>query len=318
MVTQPSPLVQRFGQSRYWDWQGWTLHYTYHPSPHPEATPIVLVHGFGASSGHWRYNGAPIGLHRPVYSLDLLGYGASVKPQVQYTMTLWATLLIDFIHTHAQLPVIVMGHSVGALIGLLAAHEPQGIQCIRGLCLISCADGPHPDDLPQPLGCVVQGLFELVVGIIGFPLTYPLLFRWLRQPQVLRGWIQTVYRRKEAVDDELVEIFRQPAFDDGAEYVFLDAFRAVLTRRFEAPQRILPHLHQPILLVWGQEDPAIPSFLADKFKQWQPRITLVKLAGVGHCAHDELPVWVNALVCEWTASLEQDPGYTQQSMRPLR
>ncbi|MEO0852331.1 MAG: alpha/beta hydrolase, partial [Cyanobacteria bacterium J06648_11] len=73
---------------------------------------------------------------------------------------------------------------------------------------------------------------------------------------------------------------------------------------FDSPKHLLPRVKAPILLIWGQDDPAVPSFLADKFKRWNPDISLIKLPGIGHCAHDELPQWVSALLSEWAASLE--------------
>lgn len=307
-------MGSRLGHSNHWNWHDSTVHYTYTPSRAQSGSgqviitsaPVLLLHGFGASVGHWRHNIHPLGSERSVYALDLLGFGASAKPQVDYSIDLWVDQVIDFWATHIQQPVVLVGHSVGGLVALLAAYRRP--EMVKGLCLISCADGPHPEELPAPLEWLVQGLCELVIAVLGNPFTYPPLFRWLRQPEVLRGWIENVYKNKAAVDEELIQIFLQPAFDEGAEYVFLDAFRAVFTRRFESPKRVLPRLRLPILLIWGQQDPAVPSFLADQFKKWQPTLTLIKLPGIGHCAHDELPGWVNALIGEWAASLEQIPA----------
>ncbi len=360
---QPTPVRMspftspRFGYPQDWIWNGWKIRYTSLGPPSlpastpgsprstpslmsaPPPTPILFLHGFGASFGHWRHNLQPLASHHPVYALDLLGFGGSEKPEVDYSFDLWVEQVRDFWRAHgdqggygdqgssgdqgsygdpsdpkvsamasappARQRLILVGHSIGALTALLtAAQYPE---MVAGICLISCADGPHPDELPRPLEWLVQRFCELVVGILGFPLTYPYLFNWLRRKDVLERWIKNVYIRKDAVDAELVEIFQAPAFDPGASYVFLDAFRAILTRRFRNPRRILPELTLPILVIWGKEDPAVPSFLGDRFKQWQPRIQLVKLARVGHCAHDELPIWVNALIQEWAASVTQMP-----------
>ncbi|GAB4218153.1 MAG: alpha/beta fold hydrolase [Synechococcales cyanobacterium] len=269
------------------------------------STPILLVHGFGASVGHWRRNITALATTHPVYALDLLGFGDSDKPILDYTIDLWVAQVREFWQTHIRRPVILVGHSVGGLVTLdLTARDPDMVQ---GLCLISCADGPHPEELPAPLGWLVQGLCEGLVNVLSCPLTYPALFDWIRQKDVLRLWIKNVYRRTEAVDDELVSIFQRPAYDTNAQQVFIEALRAVLTRPFTSPRLLLPSIERPILVLWGQDDPAVPSFLADKFKEWQPRLTLVKLPGVGHCAHDELPDWVNTLMREWIASLAAVP-----------
>ncbi len=45
---------------------------------------------------------------------------------------------------------------------------------------------------------------------------------------------------------------------------------------------------------------------------------MVKLPGVGHCAHDELPHWVNTLIGEWAASLETCPDLPTHLRRDPR
>ncbi|ABC98677.1 alpha/beta hydrolase [Synechococcus sp. 63AY4M2] len=310
----PVSGLPRYGHSQTWLWRGWPIHFTYTPSRAQTASgqvnltaaPAILIHGFGASVGHWRHNIVPLGSQRSVYALDLLGFGESAKPEIAYSVDLWVEQVYEFWRTHIQQPSLLVGHSIGGLVGVIvAARYPQ---MVKGLCLISCADGPHPEELSPPWDVLVQALCEGILAVLGCPLTYPHLFNWLRQTEVLRAWIKNVYKRDEQVDEELVQIFQRPAFEPGAAHVFLDSLRAILCRRFDSPKRLLPTLKMPILLLWGQEDPAVPSFLADQFKRWQPALTLVKLPGVGHCAHDELPHWVNTLISEWAASLETCPN----------
>lgn len=263
---------------------------------------MLLIHGLGASLGHWRHAIAPLQQDRPVYAIDMLGFGGSDKPVIPYTVDLWVEQIHDFWQSQIQQPIFVAGHSLGGIVALtLAARYPE---MVKGLVLVSCADGPHPETLPHPFDWLLQAFFEGLVGLISNPITYPWLFDRLREPKNLKQAITNVYRYKDQVDDELVEIFRSPAFDVNAPAVFIEALRAVLTRPFTSPKILLPQIQQPILVVWGREDPAVPSFVAKQFQQWQPRLKLILLPGVGHCAHDELPLWVSTLIGEWATSHE--------------
>lgn len=51
---------------------------------------LVLIHGFGASVYHWRYNiPALVAKGYRVLALDLLGFGLSDKPIIEYSAETW-------------------------------------------------------------------------------------------------------------------------------------------------------------------------------------------------------------------------------------
>jgi pimeloyl-ACP methyl ester carboxylesterase len=63
---------------------------------------VLLVHGFGASLEHWRYNVPVLAEQRPVYAIDLLGFGFSDKPTIPNGFKcwgghVWARQLLAFI-----------------------------------------------------------------------------------------------------------------------------------------------------------------------------------------------------------------------------
>ena len=47
-----------------------------------EGNPVLLIHGFGASSYSWRHIIAPLAQKYRVITLDLKGFGESPKPRI--------------------------------------------------------------------------------------------------------------------------------------------------------------------------------------------------------------------------------------------
>jgi pimeloyl-ACP methyl ester carboxylesterase len=63
-----------------------------------QGPPVLLIHGYGASAYHWRYQIPALAQHYRVYALDLLGFGWSEKALVEYSSGgLWGQQIGDFI-----------------------------------------------------------------------------------------------------------------------------------------------------------------------------------------------------------------------------
>ena len=63
-----------WGEAATWRWRGLEVHWRRLGNPADPA--LVLVHGFGAASGHWRHNAGPLAAAGwCVYALDLVGFG---------------------------------------------------------------------------------------------------------------------------------------------------------------------------------------------------------------------------------------------------
>ena len=92
-----------------------------------QGPPALLLHGFAGSSYNcWRSTVPALAETHTVYSLDLLGLGASDQPaDVEYSIDLWREQCVDFVRNQACMtePPIVIGHSFGSLIALEVARE---------------------------------------------------------------------------------------------------------------------------------------------------------------------------------------------------
>lgn len=278
-----------------WQWQGHAIKYTVHG----EGTPLILVHGFGASIGHWRKN-IPVLAEAGyrVFAIDLLGFGNSDKPALGYTVDLWETLLYDFWQTHVRLPAVFVGNSIGGLLTLmmLANHKDAAQAGV----LLNCAGGLNhrPEELNPPLR-LIMGVFTQLVSSKWLG---PFVFNRVRQKHRIRGSLKQVYGNREAITDELIDMLYQPACDSGAQKVFASIVTAPAGPR---PVELLPSIHQPLLVLWGENDPWTPIKGAEVYRRLSEdpnaplSVTFQSIPKTGHCPHDERPEIVNSAMLKW-------------------
>lgn len=307
VTTQLSPtkssLTQDPDGALTWQWRGHDICYKVYGEAQPGTQPLILLHGFGASIGHWRKN-SPVFAETgyQVFVLDLLGFGASAKPPLDYTLELWEELLVDFWQAHINQPAVLIGNSIGGLLALMMmAHHPH---MVAAGTLLNCAGGLNhrPEELNPILG-TVMGTFSKVVSA---PVIGPVLFNEIRRKFRIRGTLKQVYGDNTAVTDELVEILHKPSCDPGAQKVFASILTAPAGPK---PSDLLPEITQPLLVLWGEADPWTPisgsTIYQELAEAESHRVTFRPIKGAGHCPHDECPDRVNPLILEWLATLSK-------------
>ncbi len=292
MTTTISPTTKTYFEPLIWTWKGHQIRYTVQGT----GRPLVLVHGFGASIGHWR-NNIPVlaeGGYQ-VFALDLLGFGASAKPALNYTLELWEELLKDFWAEKIQHPAVFIGNSIGALLSLMiVARSPE---IASGGILLNCAGGLNhrPEELNLPLR-VIMGTFTKLVSS---PAIGPFVFNQVRQKHRIKNTLRQVYGNKDAITEELVELLYQPSNDVGAQQVFASILTAPPGPH---PSELLPHIQQPLLVIWGESDPWTPIKGAKIYQDLADlgeSVEFISVPNTGHCPHDERPDIVNPIILDW-------------------
>ncbi len=290
------------GNERDWNWHGWSIRYSFcrvKPENRHQDIPIILLHGFGASVGHWRKNIPVLSEYNSVYALDLLGFGASTKAYANYDVELWAELVYDFWSTFIRQPVILIGNSIGSLIALVATVKYP--QITSGLVMLSLPDlSAREKMIPKAIQPLVRGLENLVAS----PWLIRIIFNFVKQPSVIRKWLKVAYVDDTAIDDELVEIIATPPQDKGAARTLIALSKSVNRSEFStSATELLQQVNIPMLLIWGKCDRFIPPIFASQLAQANPLIELKLLDNVGHCPHDECPDLLNNLLLEWINQL---------------
>jgi pimeloyl-ACP methyl ester carboxylesterase len=285
---------------QYWQWRGHNVYYVQAGGSQTQRPPLLLVHGFGASTDHWRKNITELSADFQVFVIDLLGFGRSAKPKLQYSGDLWRDQLHDFISEVIGQKTILAGNSLGGYACLcVASQRPDSA---AGVVLLNSA-GPfsQPENQIQPPANPLQKLLgKPIKWAFKQRLAQSLLFQYTRQKWVIRRTLEKVYLDKSAITDQLVAEIQQPAFDKGALDVFVSVFSSPQGEKVDI---LLKQLTCPLLLLWGEADPWMKAReRSQKFHEYYPQLTEYFLTA-GHCPHDEIPEQVNSHLRDWVISL---------------
>ncbi|CAM6111154.1 unnamed protein product [Calypogeia fissa] len=283
----------------YWQWRDHKVHYVVQG----EGKPIVLIHGFGASVFHWRYNIPELAKHGyKVYAMDLLGFGWTDKALVNYSPALWKDQVADFLREKVEEPAVLVGNSVGGFTVLYtAASNPE---LVSGLALLN-ASGQF--DSPEGQKPVIEetAVQRLFAPIKTYAKKWAIAFAFwqARQPARIKSVLQNVYKDQTNVDDYLVQSIVQPAKDANAGEAYYRMMTQMMVKKEDLTlNRLLSQLKCPLLLLWGYSDPWMGSTKANMIKELYPSAKLVPL-DAGHCPHDESPELSNKAILDWVKNL---------------
>jgi len=247
-------------KSEYVEAGGYRLHYFEASPPEGGGTPLVLVHGLGARGENWAAMIPALaakGFH--VYVPDLLGYGRSPQPDVDYSISLEEQIVAAFMQVVHVPRADVGGWSMGGWIAMkLAVDHPE---MVDRLAIYDSAGVYFPaswePDLFTPSD--VAGVKKLYGMLSPRPFKLPdfateAAVRKLQQNAwVIRRSMSAMTSGKDLLDFRLYKI------------------------------------SQPMLIVWGAQDKLIPLSVGESIHQSVPQSVLDIVDGCGHLAPEECP-----------------------------
>ena len=307
-------LVACLSDPQPWNYAGHPVHVVTAAPAGPAGPAVLLVHGFGASTDHWRHNIPVLAQRHEVHAIDLLGFGRSAKPaELAYGGALWRDQLAAYVAERIGRPTVLVGNSLGGF-SALAAGAALGSQA-AGVVLLNAA-GPFSDEQAPPKGWAAIARQTIGSALLKSPVLQRLIFENLRRPATIRRTLNQVYVNKTNVDDALVEAIRRPSLDPGAFGVFRTVFDIP---RGQPLDELFAQLACPLLLLWGIRDPWINAAgRRGAFQRHAPAETTEVVLEAGHCPHDEVPDQVNSALLEWLAGLSPAPGLSPEgAVAPL-
>lgn len=279
------------GEERRYPWKNGDVFYLV--KGNRESKPLLLVHGFGpgASSYEWRKNIDALAEQFRVYAIDLMGYGLSDRPAIDYTPETYADLIGDFLKEVINKPTVVVAR--GETCAFVIANAYRRPQLFERLVLVS----PSPDMLAE----VVPGPVNSACKVL---MKMPIVGQFVYNMLTSRRSIQNFYDREGyhnpgLITDELVEYIFSSAHQPNARYAAAAAFTNNLAMDAHEP---LARLQMPIVAVFGREAVPTPAEAGAAFKSVNPRLETRTLDNCTQQPQDEQAAKFNNLIREFASA----------------
>jgi 2-hydroxy-6-oxonona-2,4-dienedioate hydrolase len=237
---------------------------------------VILLHGLGLDASFWVLQIPALARSHRVYAVDMLGFGRSDKPPLEYSIETFVEFLEGFMRQAGIPKATLVGLSLGGWIAAdFAAQHPE---MVERLVLVDAAGIRPPVRLTEAM------LALLNPGSLAEE----------------RNLLEFVLYNKELATEEFVEMLFTHRMRSGNSYTVARVIHRMLTRD-EWVNEKLASVHAPALVVWGRQDMLLPLALGEEYARLLPGAKLVVIDDCGHLPPAEKPAEFAKAVVEFLA-----------------
>jgi len=224
---------------------------------------LILLHGLGASAERWEDVIPLFAKKFRVIVPDLIGFGYSDKPSIDYTTDYFAEFMSKFVEKVGIKEMSIIGSSLG---GQIAAEFIINQNAdVKKLVLVS-PSGVMKHSTPALNAYISAAL-------------YPNNESALSAFQVMSG--------RKKIDEKIVSGFVERMQLPNAKMAFMSTLLGLSNSKVTTEK--LQLITIPTLIVWGENDPVIPIEYAQSFVSGINDCRFYKMTGCGHVPYVEKP-----------------------------
>ena len=232
---------------------------------------LVLIHGLGASAERWDKVIPTFAKDYHVIVPDLIGFGYSDKPLVDYTPEFFSEFLGKFfIESGIEKPYVIGSSLGGQITAEYASSNPDNIE---KLILVS------------PAGVMKQSTPALDAYIMAA--LYP-------NEQSAKNAFEMMEGSGHEVDAKIVQGFIERMQLPNAKLAFMSTILGL--KNADVITKKLHSILAPTLIIWGGNDPVIPIQHADEFVSSIKDCRFFRMDGCGHTPYVQDPETFSSVV----------------------
>ena len=241
--------------------------------------PLLLIHGFGASTYTWRHIAPELALTHRVIAVDLKGFGQSDKPfDGRYSVFDQAGLLAQFIEDKDLRNLTLVGHSFGGGVALMIALEADQRFAGRISKLVLLDSIAYPQNIP------------VFFRLLDMPLVSHLGVRMVPPSVQTRVALRIAYFDDSKIDPDEVETYAAPLKTAAGKHAIIHSARQIMPEDLAQISERYKSIKLPTLILWCDHDRIVPLEVGLKLRRSMPNSTLRLVEDCGHMPQEEQPV----------------------------
>lgn len=247
--------------------------------------PLLLIHGFGASTYTWRHVAPELAKSYRVIAVDLKGFGQSDKPfDGRYSVYDQAELLAQLIEDKDLRDLTLVGHSFGGGVALLLALEANQRLDGRIARLVLLDSIAYPQNIP------------VFFRLLDVPLVSQLGVRMVPPSVQTRVALQIAYFDDSKIDPEEIELYAAPLKTAAGKHAIIHSARQIVPEDIAELSERYKTIELPTLILWCDHDRIVPLEVGIKLRRTLPNSTLRLIEDCGHMPQEEQPASTLALI----------------------
>jgi 2-hydroxy-6-oxonona-2,4-dienedioate hydrolase len=235
---------------------------------------LILMHGLGGYAERWSNLMPYLNKKYHMFAPDLIGYGQSDKPSVDYTPEFFVKFVFDFMEALGINKACMIGTSLGGQIVAECAAAQSPI--IEKIILISPA-GIMRKSTPPLDAYTMAALYPTIESV--------------------KSAYHMMVAPDKQVSDISIERFVNNMSRPNAKMVFLSTLLGL--KNAPDVSEKLESINIPALVIWGEEDKLIPFEYAHQFVSLIKGCKLISMPGCGHSPYVEDPEKLSQLIIKF-------------------
>jgi 2-hydroxy-6-oxonona-2,4-dienedioate hydrolase len=228
-----------------------------------EEETLVLLHGIGASAERWSKVIPFFHEHFRTIVPDIIGFGYSDKPTIEYNIPYFVKFLKDFLNRVGVKSACIAGSSFGGLVAAEFAVNDSNM--INKLILVSPAG---------TMKTSTKTLEEYILASL-----YP------THDNVWRAFNNMAFDPRTVTEETILDFIDRMKLPN-AKYAFMSTMLAIRNTTDLASR--LSKVKSPTIIIWGQNDEMIPVKYSEDYRNI-PNSNVKVIPRCGHTPFTEKP-----------------------------